>query len=218
MDIQALNKITIPTLKSKDSVSFALELMHDERLFVLPVLDEDGIYLGIADYDRLLSLKKTSKLNQVELIQQTTLTSVNSVYDAIRLFRTGQELVVLLDDHGYFENVLTPKSIVEHFAQLGAVESPGGYLTLRVEQNNYSLSEIARIAESNNALVLSLLLSSTTDVGYLDITLKFNLEDLTYLIATFERFSYQVTGYHHQSNVGDLYNERYLSLMRYLST
>lgn len=218
MDIQALSKITIPVLKSKDSVSFALELMHDERLFVLPVLDEDGVYLGVADFDRLLGLKKSSKLNQIELIQQTTLTNLNSVYDAIRLLRSGQELIVLVDENGHFENVLTPRSIVEHFAQLGAVESPGGYLTLRVEQNNYSLSEIARIAESNNALVLSLLLSSTSDVGYLDITLKFNLEDLTYLIATFERFSYQVTGYHHQSNVGDLYNERYLSLMRYLST
>ncbi len=219
MNIEEIAGTTIPVLKTTDQVGFALELMLDQRLLSLPVVNEEGIYLGLADYDQLSEEKKTVRLGKLELLfADQFLTYQNSVYDAIRLFQKGQELVVILNEEKLYQTAISSKAIIDYFARLGGVDSPGAYLTLRIERNNYALSEIARIAESNNAIILSLLLSSPNDADKLDLTLKFNITDLTYLIATFERFSYEVTGYHHQSNIADMYNDRYWSLMRYLNT
>jgi len=219
MNILEINRTTVPVLKSSDTVAFALELMLGEHLFVLPLVNETGHFLGLHDYDTLIEVNKKSLLKKVTPSKQEAfLTVENSVYDAVRLFQAGLGLVALLDEDGLYQDAITPSAILAYFAQLGGVGEPGGYISLRIERNNYALSEIARIAESNNAVIISLLLSSAPSADMLEITLKFNLEDLTYLIATFERFSYEVTGYHHQSNISDMYNDRYWSFIRYLTT
>jgi len=219
MNILDIKRTTVPVLKSTDTVGFALELMLDEQLFALPLITENGHFAGLMQYNQLVELPKKNLLKKVAAVRQEAfLTAENSVYDAIRLFQTGVGLVVLLDADGQYQDSVTPAAILGYFSQVGGVEQPGGYLTLRIDRNNYALSEIARIAESNNALIISLLLSSAPTADSLEITIKFNLEDLTYLIATFERFSYEVTGYHHQSNISDMYNDRYWSFIRYLNT
>ncbi len=219
MNILDIKRTTVPLLKPSDSVGFALELMLDEQLFVLPLVGEDGVYAGLLAYDQLLeSSKKTLLKKIIPVHTEAYLTADNSVYDALRLYQSGVGLIVLADADKIYRDALTADALLGYFAQLGGVDQPGGYITLRIDRNNYALSEIARIAESNNALIISLLLSSAPDADSLDLTLKFNLEDLTYLIATFERFSYEVIGYHHQSNISDMYNDRYWSLIRYLNT
>lgn len=219
MNILDIKRTTVPVLKATDTVGFALELMLDEHLMVLPMVDDSGKYAGLLAYDQLLDHAKKVLLKKVATAHADAfLTADNSVYDAIRLYQSGVGLVVLTDADGVYRDALTADSLLGYFAQLGGVDQPGGYITLRIDRNNYALSEIARIAESNNAIIISLLLSSAPNADVLDITLKFNLEDLTYLIATFERFSYEVIGYHHQSNISDMYNDRYWSLIRYLNT
>lgn len=219
MNILDINRTTVPVLKPTDSVGFALELMLEEHLFALPLVNTEGQFTGLLSYDQLEELGKKSLLKKiVPGHQEAFLTAENSVYDAIRLFQSGVALVVLVDEAGLYQDAITTAAIMGYFAQLGAVDQPGGYITLRINRNNYALSEIARIAESNNALIISLLLSSTPSAEALELTLKFNIEDLTYLIATFERFSYEVIGYHHQSNISDMYNDRYWSFIRYLNT
>jgi len=219
MNILEVKRTTVPVLKPTDSVGFAIELMLDEHFFALPLLAESGHFLGLLQYEKLADVSKKSLLKNVAPTRQEAfLTADNSVYDAIRLFQSGVELVALLDAEGQYQDAITVAALVDYFSQLGGVEQPGGYITLRIDRNNYALSEIARIAESNNAVIISLLLSSTPSADALELTLKFNIEDLTYLIATFERFSYEVTGYHHQSNISDMYNDRYWSFIRYLNT
>lgn len=219
MNILDINRTTVPVLKPSDTVGFALELMLDEHLFVLPLIDSDGRYAGLLSYEQLSDLGKKDLLKKVNpQYHDRFLTADNSVYDALRVYQSGLGLVVIADAEGQYLDAITADALLGYFAQLGGVDQPGGYITLRIDRNNYALSEIARIAESNNALIVSLLLSSASNADALDITIKFNLEDLTYLIATFERFSYEVIGYHHQSNISDMYNDRYWSLIRYLNT
>lgn len=219
MNILDIKRTTVPVLKATDTVGFALELMLDEHLLALPLLDESGKYVGLLTYDQLTEVGKKVLLEKVTPEHgEVFLTADNSVYDALRLYQSGVGLIVLADADGMYRDTLTADALLGYFAQLGGVDQPGGYITLRIDRNNYALSEIARIAESNNAIIISLLLSSAPAADALEITLKFNLEDLTYLIATFERFSYEVTGYHHQSNISDMYNDRYWSLIRYLNT
>lgn len=219
MQINRITPATISVLKTSDKVAFALELMQDQRQFVLPVVDEAGRYVGLADYDDLVDLRKNQLIKALDFRhKEQFLTENNSIYDALKLFRQGVAMVVLADAERNYLSAIDQTSLLHYFAQLGAVDHPGGYLSLRLPQYSYSLSEIARIAESNNAQIISLLLENSPESNSLELLLKFNITDLSYLIATFERFSYEVTGYHHQSNIADMYADRYWSLIRYLNT
>ena len=81
---------------------------------------------------------------------------------------------------------------------------------------NYSLSEIARIAESENATILCSFLTHLEDSNALYVTLKVNVMDLSRLAAAFERFEYPVTGKFTEEDYEDTLKSRYESLLKYL--
>jgi hypothetical protein len=90
-------------------------------------------------------------------------------------------------------------------------------LVLEIDKRNYSLSEIARIVESENKVILSSLLSSNGESDQLEITLKLNSAQIQNLIATFERFGYHIKATFDEEDFMDTLKNRYESLMTYLN-
>jgi len=84
---------------------------------------------------------------------------------------------------------------------------------------NYSLAEIARITEVNNAKILYLHVNPLADAeNNIQVSLKYNITDLKYIIATFERFNYQVIFSSQQTDEDDASSKRYDWLIKYLNT
>ena len=84
-------------------------------------------------------------------------------------------------------------------------------------KRDYSLAEIARLVESENASILSSFISSRPDSSKLEVTLKLNRREIKHIVATFERFEYVVKASFQESDYMDSLMERYDSLMNYLS-
>ncbi len=63
---------------------------------------------------------------------------------------------------------------------------------LELEPRDYSLSEIARIAESNEVTLLSVNTLTNPNTAKLEVVLKTNRQEMQGLIATFERFNYTI--------------------------
>jgi acetoin utilization protein AcuB len=59
-----------------------------------------------------------------------------------------------------------------------------------MEQRNYSVSEIARICESNDVSILNLSVNTIDANGLQAVTIKVNAQDIQALQATFERYGY----------------------------
>jgi hypothetical protein len=78
------------------------------------------------------------------------------------------------------------------------------------------LSEVGRIAESADAKVLSLYLAQTPGTDTFLLTLKLNVEDLSRLIAAFERFDYKVIRAYHRARFADNYDRNLQALLRWL--
>ena len=109
------------------------------------------------------------------------------------------------------------QNIIKFFATLSSIDESGGIMVLELNRNDYSLSEISRLVESNNASILSSYISAHQDSMKLEVTLKINVSDLKQIIATFERFDYTVArSYQESQYFGDL-KDRYDSLMSYLN-
>ena len=124
----------------------------------------------------------------------------------------------MVNDRNHYLGVITLPTLAGYFARITSVDNPGGVIVLEVNEKDYSLSEIARIVESNDAKVLSLYLHSIPDSTKLAITLKLNRIDLGPVLQTFTRYNYIVMA---SFSDQDLYSEglkdRFDSLMNYLN-
>ncbi|MDD2327698.1 MAG: hypothetical protein PHZ13_05210 [bacterium] len=111
----------------------------------------------------------------------------------------------------WFTSPLTP----EQFAELS--ESENSLIILEVALRDYTLAEIARIVESNNAHVMALSVQPLSGGSALLVSLKLDVDDPTAVLRSFERFSYRVV-YHYmrEGEVTDRQKDRLDELMYYL--
>ncbi|HEY8919573.1 MAG TPA: CBS domain-containing protein, partial [Chitinophaga sp.] len=117
-------------------------------------------------------------------------------YEALKVFYDQKmcALPVISKDNEYL-GILTKDNLLAVLAQYNGVKEPGGILSLEIEPRDYSLSEIARIAESNDVTLLSVNTITNPATGRLEVLLKTNRQELQPLVATFERFKYYVVKY-----------------------
>jgi acetoin utilization protein AcuB len=94
---------------------------------------------------------------------------------------------------------------------------PGGILVLSMDLIDYSLAEISRYVEENNAKVISsLMVEDPMDKGKIKLTLKINQIELTRIVATLERFGYRVIGRYQETRQDTGEKEKIDMLLRYL--
>ena len=89
---------------------------------------------------------------------------------------------------------------------------------LEVMPQDYSMTDIARLIEANNAHILSLLSYTDKTTGRLHLIIKIDLEDVSPVIRSFERFNYTVLYYFMEKGmVDDLLQQRMEELVRYMN-
>jgi CBS domain-containing protein len=126
-------------------------------------------------------------------------------------------LPVLGADHQYL-GAITLYDLARRFAKLFSLEEVGGVIILEMNINNYSLSEICRIVESNEIKILSSFIDRKPGTNVLDVILKLDNDDLSTLIQSFMRYDYNVKAvYLDQSELGDLYKDRFDQFMKYMN-
>jgi hypothetical protein len=124
---------------------------------------------------------------------------------------------VLEDDKKYL-GLITQTDLLHKVADFSALKNPGSIIELEFNFNDYSLSEIARIVEGNNAKILGLYISSPADSMKMNITIKLNTTEITSILQTFNRFNYEIKGSFQQNDdMESLLHNRYELFMKYLS-
>ncbi|MCT4623004.1 MAG: CBS domain-containing protein [Schleiferiaceae bacterium] len=214
-----LIKNDLSPVKSDDSVEFALGLLEDNKVYHLPVFDEDE-YIGLVSegdlldaYDHSNSVKEgSSKLIRVFISDD------RHVFDAIKLFSEFKLSVLpVLDQDEKYLGYLSPYDIINGMGQMLSVESPGGILVLLLNDNDFYLSQIAQIVESNDAKILAFYITSQPNSTQLEVTLKINRTDLSPVIKSFSRYKYEVAAAYHQSNNDLDLQFRYENFIKYLN-
>ncbi|TAE53311.1 MAG: CBS domain-containing protein [Bacteroidetes bacterium] len=210
----------VPSVKSTDLSGLALDWMSEFKVSQLPVVD-GGKYIGLITENDILDAAD-SALHVGDLRYSGWETAYvfadKHVYDVLDvLSELKLDLVPVIGEEKEYLGVVTLRDLNDYIARLFAIREPGGILVIEVGARNYVLSEIGRIAESADAKVLSLYLSQMPDSPTLILTLKLNVEDLTRVIASFERFNYTVLHAYQRLNPDSDYSRNYEALLRYLN-
>lgn len=219
MLIKALIKDNIPSLKFSDTVKKAMSWMEEFHVTHLPVVDENG-YAGLLSMQNLSTLDPNQRISAISttLFDKSFITEGRHVYEIMKLMYDREISVVpVLSEENKYMGLITLADVVQYFSGTGAVQDPGGIIVLEVNANDYTMSQIAQIIESNDASILSSFTNSIPAQNKIEITLKVNKTDLSRIIAGFERYNYNVKEFYHQNEYVDTLKSRYDSLMNYLN-
>jgi len=213
------NEEVIPA-KTTDIGDTVLSLMEELKVSHLPVVSEGRLVGLISETDIYNADKPDTPIGKYRLtLPKPYVLPSQHYYDVIRVATTGNlTLVPVTDENDNYLGCITLLRIVDMLAELSSVRQPGGIIVLEVNSHNYSMSEIARIVESNDARVLSTFITSFPDSTRLEVTIKVNKIDLSPIIQTFNRYNYIITAsFSEESQLDELLHSRYESLMNYLN-
>lgn len=213
----------IPVLKLTDPVSTALDWMDEFSTKQLVVADS-GIYQGIVTEDILYDVADSSDSLSKIIIQHKDIFASEDQhpYELLRLVNQfGLLIIPVLHEDRTFAGSILINDLVEHFVNELGVQEKGAVIVLRIAEQNYSLSEISRLIESNGTKILSSYYSSGESYNPTNearLTLKLNRTHITPVIATLERFGYEIEEAHANDPIESVDQERLDMLLRYLAT
>lgn len=210
----------LPPLKPTDEAGKAIAWMEEFRCNQLPVLD-GGKFLGFILEEIILERNDlTKKISDLELVgAHCRVVADAHFYEVLKMAGDNKlQMVAVVNDLQQYEGVITVADIMVSFAQTAAVQMPGSILVLSMDLTDYSLAELARLVEENNAKILSSTMAEDPlDKGKIKLTIKINQEDLTRITATLERFGYRIIASYHNAHNEEPNKDRLDMLMRYLN-
>jgi predicted transcriptional regulator len=139
--------------------------------------------------------------------------------DMIHVFAASKlTLLPVLDENEKYVGCIKLPNLIDNLSEILEVENKGSFIVLEINQNDYVLSEIARIVESQDAKILNLFVVNSKETTKADVILKINSLEIQTLVQTFNRYNYIIKAtYTEDEKMYDDLRERYDSLMKYLS-
>ncbi|MBN2639160.1 MAG: CBS domain-containing protein [Bacteroidales bacterium] len=206
-------------LKTSDTGKIALSWMEDYKIAHLPIVNDQKFLGLISDLDiyNLNSFDEPLGNHNLSL-NQPFVKEYQHIYDVLKLVsEMGLTLIPVVDDKENYLGSITLPSLIKYFSLSLSVDNPGGIIVLELAYNNYSLTEIANIIESNDAKILSTFILSDEGSNKMDLILKINKIELVSILKTFERYNYFVKASFSEDTDEDDLRDRYNLLMNYLN-
>jgi acetoin utilization protein AcuB len=211
---------SVPSVKVTETGSDALYYMDEYRVSFLPVLD-GPLFLGIISESEVFKLTDPDAplAEQKVPYRMVYVSDTQHIFEVIKIMSAEKiSILPVLDENKLFMGCITFNNLIEQFGNLTAMYNPGAIIILELNQNDYVLSQIAQIVESQDIKILSLYVSSDFDSTKMEVTIKLNKYEIQSLIKALNRYDYTIkaTFLEDEKMVEDLL-DRYNALMNYLN-
>jgi len=207
-----------PVLKSFDTREYALSLMDDFKLKHLPLL-RDNVYKCLIAEKDLLSMSDSALLADDSTLFSPSVQESTLIFDALAMVsRYRLSLLPVVNEKNEYKGAVVCERLVNALSEFCNAEAEGSVIVLEIAPRDYSLTDIVRLIEVNNAHVLSLLSHIDNNTGRLHLVIKIDLEDASPVIRSFERFNYTILYYFMKKGVvDDVLQQRMEELVRYMN-
>jgi CBS domain-containing protein len=209
---------TMITVDLHDTVSHAMEMMDEARIEHIPVLD--GLqYLGMVAFDELEDAEPTEEVISLQhrFIKPLVRTG-DHFLQALRVrtkFYIDQ--VPVVNEHNEWEGVIGMAKMLDQISLLSGVSESGSMIVLEVARHDYAPGEINRLVESNDAMIMQLNSIQDQHTGMIQVVLRINKEEVSDVVATFQRHEYNVLYYYGDESYDNSLQNNLDHLMNYLN-
>jgi CBS domain-containing protein len=218
MTAQQLISDSIIPLRTSETGDTALGIMNDFYVRHLPIVNDKQL-LGLISEEDILEHDAHEPVGSFQLSLIRPYVKYNDhLYEILRLIAEYHlTLIPVVDEEENYIGLVTLEDVLQYFTRTASFSEPGSIVVLEMSRHDYQLSQIAQIVESENAAVLSAFITTNLDSIRIDVTLKINRQNIQNILATFERYEYEVKASFNEIEYLDSLRDRYDSLMAYLN-
>lgn len=190
-----LNEIKPLSLRS--SVKTAKKLFDDYSITHFIVIENNKI-LGCFAQDDMLQIENKSDelVAYSHLLNSFFADKEATVLELLKIFADNDTtLIPVLNEEKEYIGYYNLSDVLDVFSTSPFMTDNSETLIIEKTENNYSMSEVSQIVESNNGKLLGVYISENQG-GFLQITLKISTEDIHEIMQTFRRYDYKIISIH----------------------
>jgi predicted transcriptional regulator len=209
----------IPPLKSTETGEKAMDWMNELRVSHLPVVQGND-YIGLISENDLYDMIDPSEriCDCFPNLPKPFIYSDRHVYEVMKVISDQKITVVpVLDENNVYLGCTDLLYLMSQITAVNSIKEPGSIVVLIMNTHDYSLTQIARIVEENNAKVLSSYITSLPESTEVEVTLKINADNIDRIIQTFTRYDYIIKATYQKGKFQDDLKRRYDELMNFLN-
>ena len=213
-----LESQSLPYLHLSDKVYQALQLMNDNHVTHLPIVDGEK-YTGLISEDDLLMADNDH--DELSALQQSfSNMSVKGHEHFLRAVQVAAEnglsVVPVVNEEGDLIGTVVYNDLLKHASEFMSLNEPGGLIVLEVDSNQYSFNEISKLVETNDAQITQLNTNNDPETGIMQVTIRINKPEVSDIVATFQRYEYNVKYFFGEELYTNELKSNYDNLMNYL--
>lgn len=209
---------SIPTLTLNDSIFQALELMSEFHITQLAVVVDEK-YLGLVFEEDLMNVDNTALLSSIQNHFSKVAVRANTHF--IESIQTANDynltIVPVIENENDFVGAIPATELLKQLGKITGASEPGGLIILEMDQRNFSFAEISKLVETNDAQITQLNTYWDNNLEAFFVTLKINKFEISDIVATFQRYEYEVKYYFGEELYENELKDNYDHLMNYLN-
>ena len=207
----------IKPLSLTDNMS-DLKFMFNELTYSHIPIQNEGVYLGCVSETDAHCFENNKSISEFKYaIEAFFVRSFTNWLDVLEAFaQNSTNIMPVLDEKNVYLGYYELNDIIHLFNETPFFSEPGGILIVEKSFQDYSLSEVCQIVESNDAKILGAFISKMKG-DVIQITLKIGNAGINDVIQTFRRYSYSVISGHEEDNYIENLKERSDYLKKYLN-
>ena len=209
---------TLPHLRLQDKVYQALQLMNDNHVTHLPIIDGEK-FIGIISEEDLLQAENDH--SELSSLQQSFFDiSVKEDEHFLRAVQlaadSGLSVVPVVNGENELVGTVAYNELLKFSSEFMSLSEPGGLIVLEMDNNHYSFNEISKLVETNDAQITQLNTNTDPETGIMLVTIRINKPEVSDIVATFQRYEYNVKYFFGEELYTNELRSNYDNLMNYL--
>lgn len=213
-----LQTTSLPTLHRPDKVYQALQLMNDFHVTHLPIADGEKFVGMISEEDLMQCDNDSLPLQSLEQsFSGFSVKDSDHFLKALQLAaENGLSVVPVVNAENELTGTVGYNDLLKHAADFMSLQEPGALIVLEIPTNQYSFTEISKLVETNDAQITQLNTWNDPEKGVMQVTIRVNKPEVSDILATFQRYEYNVKYFFGEEQYTNELRSNYDHLMHYL--
>lgn|SRR5680860_173245 len=195
-----------------------LKMIFNEFTYSHLPVENNGVYLGCISKNDVSSFDEKKTIADFQYVLEGFFAREDNYWlDTLDIFAQNQtNILPVLNSENKYLGYITLSSILNLFYSTPFLNEPGGIIVIEKGYRDYSFSEISQIAESHNAGILGMFISSRAN-DLAQITIKLSTSSLNEILQTYRRYGYTIISEHQEDNFNKKLKDRSEYLDKYLN-
>lgn len=214
---QQLISSQVEPLTYSQTVREALDLMGDLKCPQMPVV-KDGIFEGMLLEEDLLDAEGQETLDnfQYDLLPFSVNGNDHFLSAAKLTAEQRLKIVPVVTVEKEYLGSISEEDLLKQFLRLNGAQETGALIVLSIDPSDYSTGQLAKLVETNDAIITQLNTFRDEVTGKLIVTIRLNKEEVSDILSTFQRYDYQVIFHAGQEQYENELRRNYIHLMNFL--